>query len=132
MERAVSKMNMVLLAGNDPSDVRMLRVLVYTISADLHRKPTLVLTASTEDEILDILSDHHIDILIASYDNVALGYELIRWLNSAQLEMKMFLVASRSDALPCDGVLQKDGVEGVISRPFDAHQLKSVLEAWSQ
>src|SRR5574341_2469592 len=107
MERAVSKMNMVLLVGNDLSDVRMLRVLVHTISTDLHRKPTLVLTASTDYEILDILKDHHIDIVIVSYDNVALGYELIRWLNSAQLEMKMFLVASRSDALPRDGELQK-------------------------
>lgn len=129
MKRVTVTMNMVLLVGNELSAVRMLRELIYTISVELHRRPTLVLTASTEAEVLKVLSDHRIEILIASYDRAALGYDLIRWLNQAHLKMKMFLVASAGDTLPPEKELHKDGVDGVIRRPFDVQHLKLVLDA---
>lgn len=122
-------MNMVLLVGNELSDVRMLRELIHTISVELDRSPRLVLTASTEAEVLNVLSDHRIEILIASYNRAALGYDLTRWLNRAHLRMKMFLVASAGDTLPPEGELHKDGVDGVIRRPFDVQHLKLVLDA---
>jgi response regulator of citrate/malate metabolism len=120
----------VLLVGKDLSDLRALSELVYLVCAQIRRGPTTVLTASAEDTVLDILSRNRIDILIATYANADLGYDLIRWLHQGQFGVKMLLVTADGDRLPTRTDLRAHGVDAIIGRPVTEQKLKKVCHDW--
>ncbi len=125
-------MKTVLIVGDNASVPKALGEMVQRVFIEADRGPTTILTASSDDEVLRVLSRDRIDLVMADYSRVDRSYDLIGWLEQGKYPMKKLLVAAEGQFPKKTRELRAKGVDAAVRRPVRKDELRALIQGWFQ
>lgn len=124
-------MKTILVVTRDDHIARALVELVRTVVSEVYPGPVKVLLACTPDDVLDIVSREHPDVLLTDHYLAGMtGLELVRWLATALRGSVMILMTSDSRMLADPWKFAGPDVNEVLARPLGRESLKHALTRW--
>jgi CheY-like chemotaxis protein len=125
-------MKTVLIVGDNTSVPKALGELVQRVFIEADRGPTMIVTASSDDEVLRVLNRDRIDLVMADYSCVDRSYDLIGWLDRGKFPMKKLLVAAEGQLPKKTTELRAKGLDAAMRRPVRKDELRTLIQGWFQ
>lgn len=118
----------LLIAGDNASVLQALGDLVRSVLEQKNQGSLTILTADSEDKILQTLCREKVDVLIMNHDRFSVGYELIRWLNQGPFKMRKVLIGAFRHVSTQVPNFKADGIDAVLPRPVNKNDIKQILQ----
>ena len=125
-------MKTVLIVGDNTSVPKALGELVQRVFIEADRGPTMIVTASSDDEVLRVLNRDRIDLVMADYSCVDRSYNLIGSLDQGKFPMKKLLVAAEGQLPKKTPELRAKGLDAAMRRPVRKDELRTLIQGWFQ
>ncbi|MBI3607388.1 MAG: hypothetical protein HY207_05420 [Nitrospirae bacterium] len=123
-------MKKVLIVGDDVSVPRALGEMVERVFTEADRGPAMILTASSDHDVFQVVSRDRIDLLMANFSRVDRSYDLISWIDQGKFPMKKLLVAAEGQFPRKAKELRAKGVDAAVRRPVCKDQLRALIQEW--
>lgn len=122
-------MRIAVIVGDDGSVQRALGELVQRAFVESGCGHAIVVTATTDADLLRALSRDQVDLVVANYQNDSRGLDLFEWLQHGKFSTRTVLVTCDQlvrEAAP----LRAKGVDAVVKRPARVEDFKTLLADW--
>ena len=124
-------MKTIVVVAEDDHIARALSEFVRTVLSEVCREQVQVLSASSADEVLNILGRERIDLLMTD-DRLPdmTGLELIRWLGPGLFGAVKILLTNDSRLLADPWKFVGSEINAVMARPLGRAPLRLALQRW--
>jgi AmiR/NasT family two-component response regulator len=122
-------MRLVVMIGDDRSVQRALGEVVQRAFLEAGRGYAMVVTATSDVDMLRALSRGQADMVVANYRNDSRSLDLFEWLQRGRCPARTVLVAGEQLAHEAPRVRTK-GLDAVIKRPAGIEDFKKLVAEW--
>jgi hypothetical protein len=124
-------MRLVVMIGDDCSVQRALGEVVQRAFLESGRGHAMVVTATTDVDMLRALSHARVDMVVANHRSDSRSLDLFDWLQHGGCPARTVLVAGEHLTHEAPRVRTK-GLDAVIKRPAGVEDFKKLVAEWFQ